>query len=97
MHTDKREDLGISGSLLEAIKSFPLQREIEHCGQKFSTLSLDIYGICPKCGKEVKLRSFSAVPELEDVFDAFIAWTLKSGVMDVMARRQKALKEELEQ
>ena len=96
MHTDKRKDLGISGSLLEAIKSFPLEREIEHCGQKFSASSLDIYGICPQCGKEVKLRSFSSVPELEDVFDAFIAWTLKSGVIEVIVRRQKALKEELE-
>lgn len=96
MHTDKRKDLSISASLLEAIQSFPLQREMAHCGQKFRASSLDIYGICPRCGQEVKLRSFSAVPELEDVFDAFIAWTLKSGVMEVIARRQKALKEELE-
>lgn len=60
----------VPAEFIDAIRAFPVEREIEHCGETFRVPSLDIYAKCPRCKSEIKLRSFSAVPEIEDVFDA---------------------------
>ncbi len=73
------------------IRDFPIARHVEHCGQRFSVSSLDIYARCPRCGSEVKVRSYSAVPEIEDVFDALLEWMQQTGASEVIRRRQAEL------
>ncbi|MEX0703093.1 MAG: hypothetical protein WD069_13440 [Planctomycetales bacterium] len=70
----KSQDLGISEDLLEAIRSFPVEREVEHCGTRIKVSPFEFYVDCPHCGSRLKLRSFSAIPEIEDVFDAVFEW-----------------------
>lgn len=60
--------------VVDAIRAFPAEREVTHCGVPFTASPLAVYGVCPACGAKVKLRSFAAVPELEDVFDAVLEW-----------------------
>jgi hypothetical protein len=85
---------GISEELLEAIRAFPLERKVEHCGVEFTASPLDLYGVCPHCGIRLKLRSFSAVPEIEDVIDAVLEWTNQPGAQESARRRQVALADE---
>lgn len=84
----------ITEGLLEAIRSFPTQREIEHCGARISVTPFDYYGDCPRCGSRIKVRSFSAGGEIEDVFDAVFEWMNQPTAQEVARRRQMALKEE---
>ena len=60
----------ISADLLEAIRSFPLERVVEHCGTHFTVSPFDTYAHCPHCGARMKVRSYSAAGEIEDIFDA---------------------------
>ena len=78
----------VPASLIDAIRSFPLEREVEHCGSKFVVSPFDIYATCPRCGARLKLRSFSAVPEIEDVFDALFEWMLQPEARELAKRRQ---------
>ena len=55
--------------LIEAIGSFPLAKEIDHCGSVFSVNPFEFNATCPTCGAEIKLRSFSALYELEEICD----------------------------
>lgn len=64
----------VSPELIEAIRSFPVERETEHCGRTFTVSSFDFYATCPQCGTRFKVRSFSGGGELEDVFDAVFEW-----------------------
>jgi hypothetical protein len=82
-------DINVTPELLEAIASFPVRREVHHCGTPFTASSLDLYATCPVCGVRVKLRSFSGVPELEDVFDAVLAWMQQPGA-EAVARKRSA-------
>jgi predicted nucleic acid-binding Zn-ribbon protein len=77
----------IPSDLIEAIQSFPPQRVVEHCGQKLSVGALEMYADCPNCGTRIKLRSFGATTELEDVFDAVLEW-----MTDPAARRSAELR-----
>jgi hypothetical protein len=41
----------VSAELIEAIKSLPLRREVQHCGSTFRVASpFAIYTTCPHCG-----------------------------------------------
>jgi hypothetical protein len=82
---------GISEELLEAIRAFPLERKVEHCSVEFTASPLDIYAECPRCGTRLKLRSFSAAPEIEDIFDAVLEWSNRPGAQESARRRQIAL------
>jgi hypothetical protein len=82
--------------LLEAIRSFPLQREVEHCGVPMRISPFDIYAECPQCGGRIKVRSFSAAVEIEDVFDAVFEWMNQPLAQELARRRQQALAEEEE-
>ena len=84
----------ISADLLEAIRSFPIQREVEHCSVRFSISPLDIYAECPQCGVRLKVRAYEAAGEIDDIFDAVCEWLNQPGAQQVAQRRQKALKEE---
>jgi len=94
MELKNQPSLDISEDLLEAIRSFPLTREVEHCGVRTAVAPFDIYVDCPQCGARVKVRSFSAHGEIEDVFDAVFEWMNQPSAQEVARRRQKALEED---
>jgi hypothetical protein len=84
----------VSGDLLTAVRSFPVRREVEHCGGRIIVSPFDFYADCPHCGQRIKIRSFSACSEIEDLFDAFFEWMNQPGADDVATRRQEKLSEE---
>ena len=87
----KRLAVDVSEELLEAIRAFPLEREIEHCGVRFKVPPFDFYTQCPQCGARLKLRSYSAAAEVEDVFDAVFGWMNRPGAAEIARQRQQAL------
>src|SRR5437867_1908020 len=86
----------IPAALLEAIESFPTAREVTHCGQTFMVSPFDFNAHCPQCGTCIKLRSFSACAELEDVFDAVFSWMNQPNAATQASQRQKAIAAEEE-
>jgi len=84
----------LSTDLIEAIRSFPPRREVEHCGSRFAVSPFDIYAVCPGCGTQLKVRALSAVPEMEDVFDAVFEWMNSSAGREAAARRQREIAED---
>jgi hypothetical protein len=86
--------LQISGDLLEAIRSFPVQRDIEHCGVHFPVAPFDFDAQCPQCGTRIKVRSFSGGGEIEDIFDAVFEWMIRPKAQEVAQQRQAAIEEE---
>jgi len=80
--------VNVSHDLIEAITSFPLAREVRHCGTIFRISPFDIYASCPACGTRLKVRSFAAVTELEDLFDAVMTWMLQPGAEALVRQRQ---------
>jgi hypothetical protein len=81
----------VSADLLQAIRAFPVRREIEHCGARIAVDPFEFYAVCPHCGSRIKVRSFAATPEIEDVFDAVFEWMNQEGTPEVAKRRQLAL------
>jgi hypothetical protein len=77
--------------LLEAIAAFPLRREVSHCGVRFSVWPFDFSAECPRCHVCIKVRSFAAVPELEDVFAAVFVWMNRDGAAELALRRRQAV------
>ena len=94
MELKNQPNLDISEGLLDAIRSFPVRREVEHCGIRTGVAPFDIYADCPRCGARIKVRSFSAHREIEDVFDAVFAWMNQPMAQEVARRRQRALEED---
>jgi len=78
----------ISEDLLAAIRSFPLQREVEHCGSRFCVSPFDFYAKCPQCGTRMKVRSFSGVQEIQDLFDAVFEWLNQPPAQELARKRQ---------
>jgi hypothetical protein len=91
MATNTSPPLEISSSLIEAIRSFPLERQMLHCGVEFTVSPFDIYAVCPRCGTKIKLRAFSACPDLADVFDAVMEWLNQPGAEAAFHRRQQEI------
>ena len=89
MKLQKDSQLDVPSPLLEAIRAFPLAREVEHCGRKIKTSALDLYAVCPHCASRVKLRAFSGGYGIEDVFDAVFEWMNQPGASELVASRQK--------
>jgi hypothetical protein len=81
----------IPSALLDAIRSLPVQRSVDHCGIQFAASPFDFYAKCPVCGSRVKLRAFSASPELEDVFDAVFAWMEQPGAEEIAHQRRRVI------
>src|SRR5712692_10487981 len=94
MEVKDRYTIEIPAGLLEAIRSFPLEREVEHCGIRITVPAFDIYAECPQCGARIKQRSFSGTEEIEDVFDAIFEWMNRPMAQEVVKRRLTALEEE---
>jgi hypothetical protein len=88
MNLKRYPDPAVPEELLDAIRSLPLKREVEHCGQRFVVSPFDIYATCPKCGIQLKTRSFSATTEVEDVFDAVFEWMNQPGAAELVRKRQ---------
>jgi len=94
MDLKSQSALGITQDLLGAIRTFPAEREVEHCGVRFKTSPFAFYAECPRCGTRMKLRSFSGVGEIEDVFDAVFAWMNQPGAEEAAKRRRVALEDD---
>jgi hypothetical protein len=94
MELKDRYAIEIPAGLLDAIRSYPLEREVEHCGIRMTVPPFDIYAECAQCGVRVKVRSFSGTEEIEDVFDAVFEWMNRPMAHEVVRRRQEALTEE---
>ncbi len=94
MATQIDTKIGIPAGLTEAIRSFPVERVVEHCGRGIAVGPFDFYARCPECGAEIKLRGFSAEDEIEDVFDAVLEWMNRPHARKAAQRRQEALKED---
>jgi len=77
--------------LLEMIRSFPSEREVEHCGTRFRVSPFDFYAVCPQCATRIKLRGYSATTEVEDIFDAIIEWMNRPETIPHVARRRQEL------
>lgn len=93
MKNQDYRNLEISHDLLEAINSFPLTREVTHCGNTFEAPPFDIYVVCPLCQVKIKVRDFSTHVEVEDIFDAIFYWMMQPGAVAVVKARQDAIKE----
>lgn len=87
----KHQDIAISGELLDAIRSFPTEREVEHCGARIKLSPFEAYADCPHCGARVKVRSYSAIPEIEDVFDAVFEWLNEPGADRIAEQRRQVI------
>ena len=81
----------VSPDLVAAIAAYPTHRDVSHCGGTFRVPPFDVYAVCPACGQRVKVRSFAAVPELEDVFDAVFAWMNQPGAAAAADDRRRAI------
>lgn len=84
----------VSTELIDAIRSFPVSRETKHCESTFNVSAFDFYATCPDCGERIKLRSFSALPEIEDVFDAVFEWMSDPAAEQLASHRQQIIAED---
>ena len=80
-----------SHALTEAIRSFPAAVVVAHCGQTTDVSPFEIYATFPKCGREVKFRSFAAITEIQEVFDAVIEWSLLPEAQAIFRLRQQQI------
>jgi hypothetical protein len=94
MATQSDTKIDVPAGLTDAIRSFPVERIVEHCGQSIAVDPLAFYAHCAECGAEIKLRGFSAHDEIEDVFDAVLAWMNEPAARRAAQRRQEALAED---
>lgn len=94
MENNVERELPLSQRLIDAIKSFPTRKAVTHCGTTFYVNPFGIYATCPHCATTVKIRSFAAVTELEDVFDAVFEWMNQPGVLPFVRERQEAIKQD---
>jgi hypothetical protein len=92
MEMRQQNDIEIPPGLLDVIRSFPVEREIEHCGLPIMVSPFDFYAQCPRCGTRIKLRAFSGNDEIEDVFDAVFEWMNQPQAPQAAARRQAAIR-----
>src|ERR1051325_6135582 len=81
----------VPSGLIEAIRSFPSERIVEHCGKLCAVSPFAIYSDSPHCGSRIKLRLFSGGTEIEDVFDAVFEWMNQPGVDALIRQRRDAI------
>ncbi len=96
MATQSKMNAHVTSELIDAIRSLPVLRETKHCNTTFSVSAFDFYAHCPDCGARIKLRSFSALPEIEDVFDAVFEWMNNPEAQQLATRRQQLIAEDEE-
>mgnify|MGYP000151762886 CR=1 FL=1 len=81
----------VAPEIVDAVRTLPLRREVSHCGLTFSVSSFDLYATCLTCGTRIKVRAYSAIPEIEDVFDAVFEWMNQPGAERLVQERRRAL------
>jgi transcription elongation factor Elf1 len=91
MELKNQSTVQVSSALLEAIRSFPVERELEHCGVRMVLSPFAYYAQCQHCGTRIKVRSFAASGEIEDVFDAVFEWMNKPRAHDAAERRRQEI------
>ena len=89
-----RTSVDVPHELVDAIRSFPAQRELEHCGKRITVSPFDFYAQCPECGGRIKVRSFSGVGEIEDVFDAVFEWMQRPEARPLAEERLRKIAED---
>jgi hypothetical protein len=89
-----KKEFNIPPHLLDAIRSYPTTRKVLHCGKSFQISPFEIYAICPVCREKIKVRSFTAFTEIEDVFDAVFEWMMSSDTSQLVKERQKTIENE---
>jgi len=94
MKLEQGSEVEITEALLESIRSLPLQRSVEHCGSPVFFSPFDLYADCRQCGIRIKVRSFSAGPDVEDVFDAVFEWMNQPGAQGLVRHRQQVLRQD---
>src|SRR2546427_7760534 len=97
MISKTRRQIDIPVGLIEAIRSFPLERELEHCGVRITVSPFDFYAECPQCHERIKVRSVSGTSEVEDVFDAVFEWMNQPPALEIIRRRQMAIEKDAEE
>jgi hypothetical protein len=91
MATQTPSRVNVPPDLIEAVRTFPHERIVEHCGVKIVASPFDFYATCPHCGTRIKLRAFSAGSEVEDIFDAVFEWMNQPGAAELARHRQQAI------
>lgn len=84
----------IDPELMQAIRSFPIERQMNHCGLEFTVSPFAIYAACPKCGVKMKLRSLTACCEIPDIFEAVFQWLERPGAQELARKAVQDLREE---
>lgn len=97
MATKLEPSLEISPDLIEALRSFPAHRDVEHCQRKFRVSPFNFYATCPECGVRIKLRALSAETELQDVFDAVFEWMNAPQAREAADKRRAEIAREIEE
>jgi hypothetical protein len=97
MKTHEVSNLPLSHELIEAIRNFPRVRTVEHCGSSFALSPFEIYAQCPHCSQRLKVRSFAAVTELEDLFDAVFEWMNDPQAAEFAAQRMRVIATDAEE
>lgn len=93
---DLNRNTSVDHTLIDALRQYPVAHILEHCGKQFEVSPFDIYAVCPTCKTEFKVRSFAAVTEIENVFDAVFEWLLTPEAQAACRRRQEEIKADLE-
>ena len=93
MDDQKYKTVWVDSEVIEAIESFFLSREVEHCGSSFSVPPFENYADCPKCNAHIKLCGFTSSYEIEDVFDSVLLWMSRPEAQEIAQARQKKIVE----
>lgn len=91
MSTNTVSRVDVPTELVDAIRSFPTERVVEHCGKSATVSPFDFYYRCSVCGQNIKFRSFGAVAEIEDVFDAVFEWMSSPAASSIAEVRRKVI------
>lgn len=78
--------------LIDAIRAFPSERNVEHCGARWSVSPLDFYAICPACGARLKLRSSPHARNSRTYFGAVLEWMNQPGVEAIIRKRREEIR-----
>ena len=65
--------------IYDLIKRFPKTRSFKHCDKIYTVSNLKIYGHCSICLAKIKLRSFGAPKEIQDIILLAKEWLEEAG------------------
>jgi hypothetical protein len=97
MSLETASKVEVSPELVEAVRTFPIRRQVRHCGTSFEVDALSIYATCPACKTKIKLRAYSAAPDLEDLIDAVLEWMTQPAAKAVAEARMKKIAADMDE